>query len=841
MIFEASVDELVFQFSAQNEEARPIVLLGAGASISSGIPSAHMSTIEIVKWAYAREILKTTPDRVNIRKSEWERYLQQQPWYRKEDSYAELYPDAVEKLLVPREFRRQVLTAILKDKCQPSKGYNALADLCQRHLVYHFLTTNFDPLLEESLLQKRPHIREVTTVNKTAGDFEAFSPHRKAQLIYLHGTVENYSDKNLSSETLELESNLVDRIHSLVEYAPIVVVGYRGNENSVMKGLFDAALERSGNFRRGIFWCIRGDEEPHENVNALHEKVGSNLRVVRIKGFDELFVDINKQLKGQSLNPKESIPAPVGGSSKQFDSEPLFDKSFDDLDQVSLKSRLSEHQKRVGNSEIEDFDQFLLEYQFAEKHDDRLVPTRGLWWLFGNGESVTSEQPHLKSVLKIGAKKQTVLDGNLIEQFEALKILLNSPDFNPDIRVKSEKQSLEQKAYHARALLELLVNHFVHRDYSIEEPSEIHCVPGESISFSTVGSLPVTISTRLDRDDEGFFRPQLGVKEHRNPLLADVFYGMNYMDGEGSGLTDVERFAAEYHGKVTFQEKAQRVISRLSQAEQDKSGKSRTATPKNKKRIFMTNLMEIRDLPQCIYRLPLLPDCDKVKTAFSKPGVEYSSLPLFMLDGGMAISFSDWNTVASQTGRFGYVEYMDQLPVSDWIKDEDKRRLIVGLLRKEFERYLWQFKDSGMIVDRKKSRAYFTPANNNGRIVRWNSASRKGIKRGVVKRRGDHNYENEGISYSIQQFGDIWAIQIKPIYVFTKNDGKTPVPGIEQTKKATKRYKFDRNNSVASDLSFWTAFLAQGKSLIDISSFDATTIIVNCQLSEAECVQETSL
>jgi NAD-dependent SIR2 family protein deacetylase len=180
MIFEASVDELAFQFSARNEEPHPIVLLGAGASITSGVPSAHMSTIEIVKWAYAREILKITPDRANIRKSQWERYLQQQPWYRKVNSYAELYPDAVEKLLVPREFRRQVLSAILKDKCQPSKGYRALADLCQRHLVYHFLTTNFDPTLEESLLQKRLHIREVTTVNKSAGDFEAFSPHRKA-------------------------------------------------------------------------------------------------------------------------------------------------------------------------------------------------------------------------------------------------------------------------------------------------------------------------------------------------------------------------------------------------------------------------------------------------------------------------------------------------------------------------------------------------------------------------------------------------------------------------------------------------------------------------------------
>lgn len=840
MIFEASIDELAFQFSAQNEDAHPVVILGAGASVSSGIPSAYMATIEMAKWAYARAMLKSTPDKVSIRRSQWELFLQQQSWFRSDVSYADLYPEAVEKLLVPREFRRQVLSSILKNKCHPSEGYRALADLCQRHLVNHFLTTNFDPLLEEALLEKRPHIREVTTVNKTAGDFEAFSPHRKAQLVYLHGTVENYSDKNLGLETLELESDLTERIHSLVEYSPIVVVGYRGNEDSIMKGLFEAAMKRSGNFRRGIFWCVRGEEEPHANVYALHEKVGSNLQIVRIEGFDELFVDINRQLKGQSLNPKDVVSPIVSSSKRTYDSEPLWDKSLDDLDQVSLKARLKEHQRRVGNSEIQDFETFLLEYDFAVKRDGQLHPTRGLWLLFGNEQSVTFEKPFLKSILKEGSKKQTVFEGNLIEQFEALRNQLNSPEFNPEIRVKAEGGSLDQQAYHIRGILELLVNHFVHRDYEIEEPSEIHYIPGEAITFKTIGGLAETISLRLSPDDDGYFRPQRGVKHHRNPLLADVFYGMNYMDGEGSGLVDVERYAAEHNGDVVFQDLGDSVVSRLSQADQVKAGNSKTANSKVKKRIFQTNLLGLQELPNSVYRLPLVSGHDTSKTAYSHKGVNYSKLPLFSVDGGMAISFADWKHFSDAISNLGYLEYADQEPVNEWLGNEDKRRIVVGLLRKEWERYLSRFFEQGLIVDRKKSRAYFTPKSDNGRTIVWDSASKKGNKRGVVKSRGRNNesYENEGISYSIQQFGSMWSVQIKPIYVFTKADGKTPIRGIEQTKKATKRYKFDRNNSVASDLTFWTTFLGEGKTLIDISSQGSNPIYVNCQLSEAECIEE---
>ena len=71
---EASIDEVTYLFRSE-EQQRPIVLLGAGASFSSGIPLAGPMVNEIAKWSYARTVRNTTPDRIHVRRSEWEDHL----------------------------------------------------------------------------------------------------------------------------------------------------------------------------------------------------------------------------------------------------------------------------------------------------------------------------------------------------------------------------------------------------------------------------------------------------------------------------------------------------------------------------------------------------------------------------------------------------------------------------------------------------------------------------------------------------------------------------------------------------------------------------------------------
>lgn len=833
VIKEASADELTFLFRSE-EQHRPIVLLGAGASFASGIPLAGPMVNEIAKWSYARTVRNTTPDRIQLRRSEWESHLKGQVWFNKDQDRAELYPDAVEHLLVPREFRRSFFQRILSDHLRPSSGYRAIAQLCRRHLVSQFLTTNFDSLLEDALRAEAPHIREVTTVNKTPGDLEAFSPNRKAQIIYLHGSVENYSDKNLRAETLDLDAALLRRIHSLIEYSPVIVVGYRGAERSVMHGLFEKGINLSGKYRRGIYWCLRGAETPPEHVVRLQQKVGHNLRVVRIQGFDELFQDINQRLANESLNPQSGIANPDVLSSKlSQDSQPLAGLSLEDLDQATLKAVLEEHYRRINDNNIRDLDSHLLEYEFASREGGKLVPHFGLWLLFG--KDVTEKLPFLKSIIRIGDKEQRVIDGNLLTQFNTIRQLFDSPEVNPTLRIKKSVNAEEKRAFHPRALLELLVNHFAHRDYSVEAPCEIHIRPGESVSFSTFGGLPLRVFNQLAPNVEGAFHPRRGVREQRNPLLADIFYGMRIMDREGSGLVDVQQFALEHEGDAEFRitDNNTTVVATIFQAKADPTGQGRTARSLANRTVLIANLFRIHQLPKLLYSVPLREPYASKPSDLHNSGVDFDSIPPMRTHNGMLTTFESLQHHSTSIDSVVNVHAQDTQPIADWLNDRDKRNIVVAIIGKYWQRFLEGFADSGLAVNGKLKRAWFTPDESGNRTIVYDALFRKGVQREVVKDR-ELFKESEGISYSIEQFGNVWAIQIKPIYVFMDAAGQRPLPGTMQTRRATRRYKFDRNIQVVQDLNFWIAYLFQKAPVFDLASSDHLNLFIDCNFLEVE-------
>jgi hypothetical protein len=65
-----TIRELVSIFSPQNE-ARPTLLLGAGASFSSGVPLADESVKRIARRYYAERVLGSTVPPEQLKISEW--------------------------------------------------------------------------------------------------------------------------------------------------------------------------------------------------------------------------------------------------------------------------------------------------------------------------------------------------------------------------------------------------------------------------------------------------------------------------------------------------------------------------------------------------------------------------------------------------------------------------------------------------------------------------------------------------------------------------------------------------------------------------------------------------
>jgi len=143
--------------------------------------------------------------------------------------------------------------------------------------------------------------------------------------------------------------------------------------------------------------------------------------------------------------------------------------------------------------------------------------------------------------------------------------------------------------------------------------------------------------------------------------------------------------------------------------------------------------------------------------------------------------------------------------------DPDAARVVSWLLRKHFESWLHGLREQGFMIepDRKPNRrAYFFGAKNGPRMLIYDTPHRRGVPREVVKQRGDPPrawFENEGIAFEIARMGSLWGVRVKPFYMFTGPDARTPLPGYARTAKATRRMKFDRNQSVESDLTFWVA------------------------------------
>jgi len=76
----------------------PVLLLGAGASIKSGVPTAATTVERVARWAWCKENGRH-PDDITIRRSDYWPWLTAQQWFRHDVALADLYPDAIDNLL----------------------------------------------------------------------------------------------------------------------------------------------------------------------------------------------------------------------------------------------------------------------------------------------------------------------------------------------------------------------------------------------------------------------------------------------------------------------------------------------------------------------------------------------------------------------------------------------------------------------------------------------------------------------------------------------------------------------------------------------------------------------
>lgn len=283
--------------------------LGAGASISSGVPHAGQCI-----WEWKRHIFLTKNPGLEDQFSELSLPSTQeriQHWldrngYPKAGDPAE-YGHYIEECYPVAEHRRRFFQRLIRD-AKPHVGYRLLCQLALAGICDSVWTTNFDCLVAKAA-------SSTTLVPVEVGidcsQRIVRQPSRGELLCEsVHGDYRYDRLKNTAPELQTQDEALRDAMIARVQPANLVVCGYSGRDQSVMAALHDA-YARSG--AGELYWCGRGDPEPPEVIRRLLESArrhGRTAFYVPTDGFDDLLIRLSAHcLQGPCLQASRTIVA----------------------------------------------------------------------------------------------------------------------------------------------------------------------------------------------------------------------------------------------------------------------------------------------------------------------------------------------------------------------------------------------------------------------------------------------------------------------------------------------------------------------------------------------------
>jgi hypothetical protein len=608
-----------------------------------------------------------------------------------------------------------------------------------------------------------------------------------------------------------------------------------------MEHFLGAGAQETQNFKNGVFWCTRKGEVLHPNVETFRRTIGSNFRLLEINGFDELFEDLERTLRKEDryLHTQKARSA---DATTPFDDTPIVDATISDLDDDLMIAVLREYCQKLGRPEVtrETLHGLLREQDLIVSTAKGEVPTAGCILLFGRGPDRWF--PHAVVSTSIDGKKRRVFGGNLITQYREVLEWLSDKGTNPILKIKRRVTHEEKQAYPDRALVELLVNLLVHRDYQRTAPATITVASGQSITFANPGGLPEDVAAQLEPADDGHFKPRVSVSGLRNRALCDIFFGMRAMERAGTGLVDVEQMLLEYGGDAQFKHESSGArFSALVLQPLASSGSKDVARDARPREIYVINFIPFISLPEMVSMVTL-----RAPWSERPRNLPLDEAGTFALQGDNHV----WSFAPLPFLRAIFGSFADQDATRAWRRSEleadpDRRRVLSNLLRRHFERHLRGFTVHGLTIENGRDRgrrAYFEGNDGRARCFVYDSPARKNIHRWVVKQRGPDGYkswfENEGFGYEVAQMDGVWGVRVKPFYMFTGRDAKRPLPSFARASRATRRMKLDRNQNVENDLTFWGRFLSRGAQTINIGDQHVEDLLLSGAFLTVEVVEE---
>ena len=271
-----------------------MLLLGAGASATSGVPTANQCV-----WEWKREIFLSgnpglTPSLFSDmtlpnNQARIQSWLDQQGCFPSLGDEAE-YVHYIEKCY-PRTEARSAYFNKRMAGVVPESGYQLLAMLHNRGAFQWIWTSNFDGLVRQS--RKPEHaspIKEIALDSSTR-ILEIQEGDKCGYLVALHGDYRYDRLQNTTSETQALNNELCAALIARVAKQPLIVIGYGGRDESIMHALETAVCTNSKG--GGIYWCVRPSDNISSRVRSLIETAkasGLEGDFVEISGFDDFML-----------------------------------------------------------------------------------------------------------------------------------------------------------------------------------------------------------------------------------------------------------------------------------------------------------------------------------------------------------------------------------------------------------------------------------------------------------------------------------------------------------------------------------------------------------------------
>jgi hypothetical protein len=309
------IDALVRSINV-NRNSPHAIFLGAGASITSGIPSAG----ECI-WQWKRAIFCTRnpglEDQVNelslpIVRDRINHWLVANNYI--PDEGIDEYSYFIEKFLPIADDRRRFFEPWIR-KARPHIGYNLLCLLAEYQIFHSIWTTNFDALATRAAANF-----DLTPI-QVGFDCQdrVFRQPTQNELVCvsLHGDYRYDLLKNTTEELQEQEKNLISALVETLRTQSLIVNGYSGRDASVMNSLHKALIESPGTGK--IFWCGFSDK-PTDSVTQLliaANNAGRDAYFVPGAAFDDVMTRLSLHcLEGEKLSRAKTLIGDASSSAK---------------------------------------------------------------------------------------------------------------------------------------------------------------------------------------------------------------------------------------------------------------------------------------------------------------------------------------------------------------------------------------------------------------------------------------------------------------------------------------------------------------------------------------------